>query len=370
MPDPKPGILRNLRIKRVSLVDNGANLDTATGDGAHIVLFKRETKKDGPNLGQVHVDSPAWDADDADEYEKADLSAEGRRGLPDSSFAAVWTDAQGKKHRKLPIHDAGHLTAARGRIDQADIPADVKAAARRRIDAKSGKSETKKEIKVTKNFLTKLLGLVVESDVEKRKAAAAELEKAMDGEVVEKVEHDPNNPDCKCADCMAKAEKRATPPADVAKRLADIEKVNTEMAKANATLVKANADLMAAIEVEKNTRLDNEMTTILKSFKMTPFDLTKDVAEFRKMKESNPTAFERTMALLKATDAQLIANNQLMRTFGSARTGSGSAWDQIEAKAAALVEKSTDGNMTIEKARDKVMLAHPELVSQYRQEQQ
>lgn len=41
MADRVTGILRNLRIKRVALVDNGANLDPSTGDGAHIMLYKR-----------------------------------------------------------------------------------------------------------------------------------------------------------------------------------------------------------------------------------------------------------------------------------------------------------------------------------------
>src|SRR5262245_29260204 len=56
--DRKPGILTNLRIKRVALVDNGANFDKSTGDGAHIMLYKRDdTQKGGPSLSSVHVDS-------------------------------------------------------------------------------------------------------------------------------------------------------------------------------------------------------------------------------------------------------------------------------------------------------------------------
>lgn len=51
----KPGILRNLKINRIALVDAGANFDKRTGDGAHILY----TKSAGPNLGDVHVDTPA-----------------------------------------------------------------------------------------------------------------------------------------------------------------------------------------------------------------------------------------------------------------------------------------------------------------------
>lgn len=64
--DPKPGRLRNLRVKRVSIVDVGANFDKATGDGAHIMLFKRHVEKDGPSLGAVHVDTIGGKEDDKD----------------------------------------------------------------------------------------------------------------------------------------------------------------------------------------------------------------------------------------------------------------------------------------------------------------
>jgi hypothetical protein len=52
-----PGILRNLQINRVALVDKGANLDSKTGDGAHIMLYKRDFEKDSPGLGPIHVDT-------------------------------------------------------------------------------------------------------------------------------------------------------------------------------------------------------------------------------------------------------------------------------------------------------------------------
>lgn len=55
---PNPGVLRNLRVKRVSLVDMGANFDTNTGDGAHIMLYKRaDVTKDSPSVAAVHVDT-------------------------------------------------------------------------------------------------------------------------------------------------------------------------------------------------------------------------------------------------------------------------------------------------------------------------
>lgn len=50
--------LRNLKVNRVALVDKGANFDKESGDGAHIMLFKRDTSKEAPSLSAVHVDVP------------------------------------------------------------------------------------------------------------------------------------------------------------------------------------------------------------------------------------------------------------------------------------------------------------------------
>jgi hypothetical protein len=42
MAKRKVNLLRNLEIRRVDLVDRGANLDKSSGEGAHVVLFKRD----------------------------------------------------------------------------------------------------------------------------------------------------------------------------------------------------------------------------------------------------------------------------------------------------------------------------------------
>jgi len=135
-----------------------------------------------------------------------------------------------------------------------------------------------------------------------------------------------------------------------------------------ATLKKRLEDSEAAAKIEKDARLDREMTDVLKSFKATPFDLTTDVAKFRKMKEDAPEAYARTMELFKAADAQAAASG-LYKNFGSGGNGGGSAWDKIEAKADQLIEKSGH-TVSREAALEKVMLANPALVAEYRKEQQ
>lgn len=338
------GVLRNLRIKRVAVVDMGANFDKKTGDGAHILLYK------SAGLGSLHVDSTDWESD----YEKANLSADQRNDLPDSAFAAVWTDSDGKKHRKLPIHDAGHLAAARGRIDQADIPADVKAAARRKIEA-----ATNKEKPVKKSFIAKLLGLASEPDAAKRAEGAAEILKEFP-EGDDKPVHKADDPMCKCDDCMAK--RAPISEAEVQKR------IDAGVATA---VAKATGDLQKKFDAEVKKREEGEVREELRKFAHLSINLDEAVPEYLDLKKSAPKLYEKQIATLKAADAKL-AKSALFGDIGSGRgAGENSAWAQLEAKAAEMVTKSANG-LTKEQALDKVMMApeNNELVKRYRQEMQ
>lgn len=395
MSDGKPGVLRNLKIARVALVDMGANFDRKTGDGAHIVLWKRaepEPVAKNPSVGSVHVavpigggpppapkrrpitpDHPDYDQYETD-YEKANLDADSRRALPDSAFAAVWTDSKGKKHRKLPIHDAGHLTAARGRLNAAKIPSDVKARARARIDAATRRSS--KEKSAMKEMLKRLVGLLKEDDPTKRAAGVTEFESQIEKEFPPDADdkvHKADDPMCKCESCVA---MRAPMPAEIGKRFEAIEKQNALLQKAlDAAEGRATAAETIA-KAERHTRELGEMRSLLKSFRATPFDLKDDadVIKFMKMKAADPESFERTITLLKATDEQL-AKSASFQDFGSGLDGGegGDAYAQLEALADKLVEKGGRfAKMTAEQRLEAVMLdpKNNHLVREYREQQQ
>lgn len=404
--NPKPGILTRLRIKRVSLVDMGANFDTKTGDGAHIMLFKRHEPivKDGPGLGAVHVDSPEWDPQDQDDYEKSTLDATARRQIPDSGFAAVWTDAQGKKHRKLPIHDAGHLAAARGRVDEAQIPENVKAEARRKIEAATTKE--KPAMKSWKEIIKSMADAVMEPDVEKRKTAVAAITKDADAMPdapaaagangdpgpdlpAMKVHHDnlgkaiaafgPGpHPEghpvhamkaahaqlgtmLKAAgvDCMATPGNEGE---DMAKGMSD------EVRKQFTELEKSNTELKKRLDEAETMRLDGEMTSLLKSFKAVPVDLATDVVKFRKMKQADPEGFAAIIKTMQATD-EMLAKSDLFKSVGSgAGGGGGDAAAQLDAKAAEMITKSATP-ITKEAAYDRACIDNPKLVAEMRAQQ-
>lgn len=400
--DKNPGILRRLRIKRVSLVDMGANYDTKTGDGAHIMLFKRhDVAKDGPGLGAVHVDSPEWDPQDQDDYEKSTLDAAARRQIPDSGFAAVWTDAQGKKHRKLPIHDAGHLAAARGRVDEAQIPENVKAEARRKIEAATTKENPVK--KTWKEIIKSMADAVMEPDVEKRKVAVEAITKDADAMPDAQQASSGGGPDLPAlkahhddlgkaisafgagphpeghpvhamksahaqlgsmlksagVDCMATPGNEGE---DMAKGMSD------EVRKQFTELEKSNTELKKRLDEAETMRLDGEMTTLLKSFKAVPVDITTDVVKFRKMKQADPEGFAAIIKTMQATD-EMLAKSVLFKDIGSGRGGSvGNAEAQLDAKAAEMITKSATP-LTKEAAFDKACTENPKLVAEMRAQQ-
>lgn len=256
--------LRGLKIARVALVDMGANFDSKTGDGAHIMLFKSATKP-----------------------------------------------------------------------------------------------ETK-EPDVKKSVIQRFIDVFKMTDPAKQ---AAELELiAKDFPDQDDNVHKAGDSMCKCADCMA---KRAPMP-EVEKRIGEIEKLH---AAERESLKKRLDDAEAIIKVERDNRLNAEITAVLKSFKKAAVNMDTDVAHFRKMRDTDPVMYDRTIAMMKAADDQLVAS-AAYQDFGTRRgTGEGSAHAQLEAKADQLLEKSKE-KMTRAQALEKVYLDNPKLVAAYRAELQ
>lgn len=370
--------LRNLKITRVALVDKGAN------QHAHILLYKADS------LSSVHVDRPLGTDDDVEDYVKGVMSADQRNNLPDSAFAAVWVDASGKKQRKLPYRhadgsiDNGHLAAARGRLHQTPMPDNLRSAAARALGDSGGGTDSRRRhddgetmakgaiMKEARSLIKRMLGLFNEKDVAKRDTELAAIAKAVDDEpdADDVPIHKADDPDCKCAKCMGMSKT-------LAKKHEDMEKSIEAITKRAEAAEKRAKDAEDIAKAEQQVRKRGDMVTLLKSFRATPLTLepatgetTCDVDEFLKMQETNPAAFTRTIALLKAADAQ-VASSAMYQSFGSSRSGPGaSAWEQIEAKADARMEKNSDAAMTREMMINKIMDENPKLVIQYRQEQQ
>jgi hypothetical protein len=363
-PAPKPGILRNLRIKRVDLVDAGANFDASTGDGAHIMLFKRDVSKDSPSMSQSHVDVPIGctcsgkgTCEKCKEMKLSTKPSATFKSLVDKMLSLFGETDVAKRTAAIEEIQKEAVEISAAAPGALPVPGALPAAAPpvHPAAAPAAPAAAPPVPPSVKDFLTKAImecgagPFPAGHPVHALKALLDQMSPAVPAAPV------PAATPAAPAPPVAKGD--TTVDAEVAKRMTDLEKRAT--------------DAEAAVLVEKNLRLDREMTDILKGFKATPFDLAKDVAVYRKMKEDDPAAFERTMAILRATDAQL-AGSDLFKNIGSPISGGadGSAWAQIEAKADALLEKSADATLTREQAIEKVMFANPKLVKMYRDQQQ
>ncbi len=141
-----PNKLTSLRFDQAAnLVDDPAN------PKAVITLLKRVAKEQ-PAIGSTHVNVPDWLTKEAEYLSRAEQTSGERNALPDSAFAAVWTDADGRKQRKLPYRradgavDLPHLRNALSRLSQTDMPAELKPKARGKLEAAAASAGVGKSV--------------------------------------------------------------------------------------------------------------------------------------------------------------------------------------------------------------------------------
>lgn len=326
----KPGVLRNMRVKRVALVDSGANFDRDTGDGAHIMLYKRELNKDA-GIAAVHVSVPVGGEDEKKLKQKE---------------TSVAKSAFGKIFERFTKASAETDVAKR----QAEIDALIKEADELSGGNDDGSSHLQALQDMHKNLGASLQKMgpgphPTEHPYHKMAAIHANLGKML-----------------KEAGCEVGAdEPGALVHPTVTKAMTDLEKRNTELEK------------RLTDEIEKRER--GELLVLLKSFKAVPINIDEknadnDIAKFAKMKKEAPAEFERMMAIFKAADAQL-AESALFKSVGAGgEAGPGSAYAEAEAKAELLMAKASGKDLTKEAAISKVFEDNPKLYTRYVAEQQ
>lgn len=282
-------------------------------------------------------------------------------------------DKGANQHAHIMLYKADSMVAVHVDAPLSEEEIRRRAAARAALDS----ALQPKEKRMKPSLMKRLIAALGIADVAKKDLELAAIAKEADDletDDTKKMAHVPGDPNCKCADCMKKADdgdfgKRASAEVIELKKSLDAMEKRTKDAEDRA---KTAEDVAKA---ERSIRKRADMVTLLKSFKAVPLTLeakegeTSDVDRYLKMQELDPAGYDRTIALLKAADGQ-IAEGAMFTNFG--KTGSGGdndAWSQIVAKADAMLEKSS-GGMTKEQAIDKVMDANPKLVAQYRSQQQ
>ena len=357
-------MLRRLRLKRVSLVDSPANVQ------AQVLLFK----------------SVSLPADECDLC-KDEMGVETRGNLSDADFAAVWTDAEGRKQRKLPIHDAAHVRNALARWDQTDLPADVKAKARRKLEAKAkelgigeyGKMQpTSSEVNVPGMTRCKKCDKPVAKDAKTcphcgapmdqmepdadDMAKVAKEKKAMD----EKLKADLDAATAKL-EALTKQVETITAERDALQKQLDTpEAIEKRKLEALPASVRDRIEKQeSAIKKLEDEKAERESIDFVKSALPQVPGKYEDIGKLLKRAKDTMKGedYEALVVVLKASSAQ-IETGKLFREVGKRGDGAtGSPLAQITALVDALVAK--DVNLKRQDAMSRVINEHPDLYEAY-----
>jgi len=301
--------LLDLVLEEISLVDSPAN------PGAKILLAKRAPVEKDDTPVQCRLCDMPVEKDDkfckgcgAPFYK--DLSGQTRGDLSDADFAAVWTDAQGNKQRKLPINDAAHVRNALARFDQTDMPENIRAHARARLVAAAHRFgiDESKETKAMKD-------------------------------------------------------KTETTDAEVEKLLAELTK-NDEGSGSDIT-PEARALKALAFKLVGQKRLA-EFTKKAEAMKFLPGTTTPKLAELLKeIAEASPEVYEKLEPLFKSW-SEAFEMSALFSEQGSGADAAASAEERVTALAQDRIKKGLAKTMA--EAQGQVFRADPALYRQYRKE--
>jgi hypothetical protein len=172
------------------------------------------------------------------------------------------------------------------------------------------------------------------------------------------------------ADEEEKANKAAAAEGDDVTKAAIQEEVNKALSDVTKKLEAAEKRATDAETIAKSERelreVEAEKST-LRKFAHVTVDVEKDAPVLAKMRATDKPGYDFLISKMEAADAVAKKAALLMKDLGSPLAGDAqTAWAEIEAEAAKIVEKNA--NMTQEKAIAKVMELRPDLVTKYNAE--
>lgn len=158
--------------------------------------------------------------------------------------------------------------------------------------------------------------------------------------------------------------------AAVTKATVDLRK---SLDEANVALTVANkraADQEAVAKAAQAASALDAQKTFLRKYKHVPVDIEKEASFFQSLADKDKAAYDGLIAKMDAAEAIAAKSGVLEAELGTSRGGgnAGTAWAEIEAEAAKLIEK--DGRkISKAKAIDIVMKKRSDLVKRYYEEQ-
>lgn len=371
--------LKNLRYRRIDLVDKGASHDVASGEGAHVVLFKRAEPTPQPGTIKKYLDAALAKMATFFEgiakgepltFEEAQMV----RGSDDvyedlyDNLGALWSAVSSALYSDAPNKAAAIKTAVQAYC--ADLAADFDewlstggdddvSLAKRAEVRKAGRKISSERLGRLQAMHKTLGEFIAEHDAKPAEAGdkGGKVMKTVDGAP------GPAGPAAPAAPASPAAPAAAAPvasalPADVQKRL-------DEAAAENVALKKRLDDAEAAVNIEKDARLTAKYVAKCAIFKGLPVKADDDHKVFREIDEKlSPEVAKRVNELLAAGDAAFVQAG-LFKAVGSGHPGGdvGSAFAEIERLAEAEVAKGA--GMTKAQAIDKITRAHPELYKRH-----
>ncbi len=122
--------------------------------------------------------------------------------------------------------------------------------------------------------------------------------------------------------------------------------------KGNQELVKKNADLETALKTERDQRREKEFVAKTEGFKHYVGDKAALAKELNALEAASKPLYDAFITNLEAVEKAAEANKKLFVETGSSRSASagGSTWEQVEAAALAVVQKSGDSKVSKEQA--------------------
>lgn len=362
--------LKNLRYKRIDLVDRGASHDVASGEGAHVLLFKRDepaapavAKSDSlvdrifrsvvskitASLNMVAKGAPLT-------FEDAQML----RGADDvyedlyDDLGALWSAISSALYSDVSDKAAAIKTAVQAYCD--DLMAD--------LDEwlTTGGDD---DASVAKRAAVKKVGRKISAErLQRLQAMHKTLGSFIDEHATPAAPADTSKGDTTMTDVEKKAADEAE--AAIQKRIDDaLRAAATKETVEKADLLKRVETAEAAVAIEKAERLKATHIAKAASFKGLPVKADDDYKVFQEIDEKlSPEVAKRVTELLQAADAAIVSGD-LFKAVGSAREGSGgSAYAEVETLADGLVAKSTSG-LTKAQAIDRVIRDNPELYKRH-----
>lgn len=341
------------------------------------------------------------------------LPSRTRTNLPDSAFAAVWTDSEGRKQRKLPYRhadgsiDLPHLRNALARISQTDMPSSVRGKARRKLESAKERHMSKLNT-LTKAFnafvhvMKEAEGAYKEGEAEgamKEAEGAApamhpthldalrgHVQKLTDaiaayGEAELPAEHPVHSlkalhkemsdylkeAESACKEAEGESEAEGEAEAEAEGEMPEGHVTKSKVNKREVELAKKLESVEKALGEQIEKAALAEQSAELRKFRGVSVNPETDAPIFKSLKTVQPETYARVMEILKAADESVATSGVLTSTLGSPNAGAPineSAWAEIEKEAESLVQKS-ETKLTKAQAIDVVMKKRPDLVKRH-----